>query len=256
MTTIGINGFGRIGRLIFRAIVEQDLLGKDLEVVALNDLVPADNLAYLLKYDSTQGVFPGEVTSEKSRPYLADDDTLVFNGHSIMCLAVRHGPSALPWGKLGCKIVIESTGLFTDATMAKGHLVAGSRKVIISAPAKNEDITIVMGVNHQKYNSSNHHIISNGSCTTNCLAPVVHVLLKEGLWYRRRIDHDCSQLHSDAEDSGWSFAKGLERRAGCVGQHYSVDDRCCQSGGVGHPRAKGQTHRYVFPRTDSHGFRR
>jgi glyceraldehyde 3-phosphate dehydrogenase len=180
MKRIGINGFGRIGRLVFRAIVEQGLLGKDLDVVALNDLVPADNLAYLLKYDSTQGRFQGEVTSEKSRPDLAEDDVLVVNGRRIRCLAVREGPAALPWEELGCEVIIESTGLFTDAQMAKGHLVAGAKKVIISAPAKNEDLTIVMGVNQDKYDPAQHHIISNASCTTNCLAPLVHVLLKEG----------------------------------------------------------------------------
>jgi glyceraldehyde 3-phosphate dehydrogenase len=180
MKRIGINGFGRIGRLVFRAIVEQGLLGKAIDVVALNDLVPADNLAYLLKYDSTQGRFQGEVTSEKSRSDVAEDDVLVVNGHRIRCLAVREGPAALPWEALGCEIIIESTGLFTDAKMAKGHLVAGAKKVIISAPAKNEDITIVMGVNHEKYDPAQHNIISNASCTTNCLAPLVHVLLKEG----------------------------------------------------------------------------
>jgi glyceraldehyde 3-phosphate dehydrogenase len=180
MKRIGINGFGRIGRLVFRAIVEQGLLGKAIDVIALNDLVPADNLAYLLKYDSTQGRFQGEVTSEKSRSDLAEDDVLVVNGHRIQCLAVREGPAALPWEALGCDIIIESTGLFTDAKMAKGHLVAGAKKVIISAPAKNEDITIVMGVNHEKYDAAQHSIISNASCTTNCLAPLVHVLLREG----------------------------------------------------------------------------
>jgi glyceraldehyde 3-phosphate dehydrogenase len=180
MTKIGINGFGRIGRLVFRAIVEQGLLGSEVDVVAVNDLVPADNLAYLLKYDSTQGRFQGEVSSEKSGSDLAEDDTLVVDGHPIRCLAVKEGPSALPWGKLGCEIVIESTGLFTDAGKAKGHLAAGASKVIISAPAKGEDITICMGVNHDKYDPSAHQIISNASCTTNCLAPVVYVLLKEG----------------------------------------------------------------------------
>jgi glyceraldehyde 3-phosphate dehydrogenase len=181
MRKIGINGFGRIGRLVFRAIVEQGLLGKDVEVVALNDLVPADNLAYLLKYDSTQGRFQGEVRSEKSSPELAADDLLVVNGHAIKCLAVKEGPAALPWAKLGCEIVLECTGLFTSGDKAKGHLDAGARKVIISAPAKGEDITICMGVNHQKYDPKGHHIISNASCTTNCLAPVVYVLLREGL---------------------------------------------------------------------------
>src|ERR1700740_1468222 len=180
MTRIGINGFGRIGRLVFRAIVEQGLLGREVDVVALNDIVPADNLAYLLKYDSTQGRFQGEVSSKKSSSDLESDDILVVNGHEIRCLAIKQGPAALPWGKLGCEIVIESTGLFTAAEKAKGHIEAGAKKVLISAPAKGEDITVCMGVNHEKYDASKHHIISNASCTTNCLAPVVHVLLKEG----------------------------------------------------------------------------
>src|SRR5262249_39386616 len=177
---IGINGFGRIGRLVFRALVEQGSLGKALDVVAVNDLVPADNLAYLLKYDSTQGRFNGTIASEKSAPSVGEDDTLVVNGHKIKCLAVKEGPAALPWKQLGVEYVIESTGLFTEAEKAKGHLSAGARKVIISAPAKGEDITIVMGVNHEKYEAGKHNIVSNASCTTNCLAPVVHVLLKEG----------------------------------------------------------------------------
>jgi glyceraldehyde 3-phosphate dehydrogenase len=180
MTKIGINGFGRIGRLVFRALVEQGLLGTEIDVVALNDLVPADNLAYLLKYDSTQGRFSGEVSSEKSNPKLESDDTLVVNGHRIQCLAVKEGPSELPWAKLGCEIVIESTGLFTSADKAKGHLDAGAKRVLITAPAKGEDITVCIGVNHQKYDAAKHRIISNASCTTNCLAPVVYVLLKEG----------------------------------------------------------------------------
>jgi len=176
---VGINGFGRIGRLVFRAIVEQGLLGKSLDVVAVNDLVPADNLAYLLKYDSTQGRFQGEVESQKSTG-ATEDDTLVVDGHKIKCLAVKEGPAALPWKALGVEYVIECTGLFTEAEKARGHIAAGARKVIISAPAKGEDITIVMGVNHEKYDAAKHNIISNASCTTNCLAPVVHVLLKEG----------------------------------------------------------------------------
>jgi glyceraldehyde 3-phosphate dehydrogenase len=180
MTKVGINGFGRIGRLVFRALVEQGLLGTEIDVVALNDLVPADNLAYLLKYDSTQGHFDGEVSSEKSNPKLESDDTLVVNGHRIQCLAVKEGPSELPWAKLGCEIVIESTGLFTSADKAKGHLEAGAKRVLITAPAKGEDITVCIGVNHEKYDATKHRIISNASCTTNCLAPVVYVLLKEG----------------------------------------------------------------------------
>ncbi|PTX99359.1 type I glyceraldehyde-3-phosphate dehydrogenase [Verrucomicrobia bacterium LW23] len=180
MIKIGINGFGRIGRLVFRAIEEQGLLGKSVDVVAVNDLVPADNLAYLLKYDSTQGKLKGEVYSEKSDPSVAEDDVLVVNGHKIKCLAVKEGPAALPWKALGVDLVIEATGLFTEAEKAKGHITAGAKKVLISAPAKGEDVTIVMGVNEDKYDAAKHNIISNASCTTNCLAPIVHVLLKEG----------------------------------------------------------------------------
>ena len=177
---VGINGFGRIGRLVFRAICDQGLLGKEIDVVAVNDLVPADNLAYLVKYDSTQGRAREEVYSKKSSPEVAEDDVLVVDGHEIKCLAIKEGPTALPWKELGVDIVIESTGLFTEGEKAKGHLTAGAKKVIISAPGKNEDITVVVGVNHEKYDPAAHHIISNASCTTNCLAPIVHVLLKEG----------------------------------------------------------------------------
>ncbi|MBP7949238.1 MAG: type I glyceraldehyde-3-phosphate dehydrogenase [Verrucomicrobiales bacterium] len=180
MIKVGINGFGRIGRLVFRAICDQGLLGKEIDVVAVNDLVPADNLAYLVKYDSIQGRAKEAVSSKKSSPELAEDDILVVDGHEIKCLAVKEGPAALPWKALGVDIVIEATGLFTDAEKAKGHIAAGAKKVIISAPGKNEDITVVMGVNHEKYDATAHHVISNASCTTNCLAPVVHVLLKEG----------------------------------------------------------------------------
>ncbi len=177
---VGINGFGRIGRLVFRAICDQGLLGKEIQVIAVNDIVPADNLAYLVKFDSTQGKFPGTVTSKKSKADLAEDDVLVVDGHEIKCLAVKDGPAALPWKALGVDVVVESTGLFTEAAKAKGHLDAGAKKVIISAPAKGEDITIVLGVNDGQYDPAKHNIISNASCTTNCLAPVVHVLLKEG----------------------------------------------------------------------------
>jgi len=176
---VAINGFGRIGRLVFRAMVEQGLVGKDVEVVAVGDIVPADNLAYLLKYDSSQGRFAGTVSSKKSGADKAEDDVLVVNGAEIKVVSAKT-PAELPWKALGVDIVIESTGLFTEAEKAKGHIAAGARKVIISAPAKGEDITIVMGVNHDKYDAKAHQIISNASCTTNCLAPLVHVLLKEG----------------------------------------------------------------------------
>ncbi|MEI8380290.1 MAG: type I glyceraldehyde-3-phosphate dehydrogenase [Planctomycetota bacterium] len=175
---VAINGFGRIGRLVFRAMVEQNLVGNEVEVVAVGDIVPADNLAYLLKYDTTQGRFAGEVGSKKSSPDKAEDDVLIVNGRDIHVVSAK-SPAELPWKQFGVDIVIESTGLFTEAEKAKGHIVAGAKKVIISAPAKGEDITIVMGVNSDKYDASKHHIISNASCTTNCLAPVVHVLLKE-----------------------------------------------------------------------------
>ena len=176
---VAINGFGRIGRLVFRALVEQGLLGTTLDVVAVGDIVPADNLAYLLKYDSTQGKFQGTVGSKKSSPDKTEDDVLIVNGKDILVVSAKT-PADLPWAKLGVQLVIESTGLFTEAEKAKGHIAAGAKKVIISAPAKGEDITVVLGVNDDKLDYANHNIISNASCTTNCLAPLVHVLIKEG----------------------------------------------------------------------------
>ncbi len=176
---IAINGFGRIGRLVFRAMVEQGLVGKDVQVVAVGDIVPADNLAYLLKYDSIQGRFKGTVSSEKSTADKADDDVLIVNGQKMFVVSAKD-PSQLPWKQLGVDVVIESTGLFTDVEKAKGHLAAGAKKVIITAPAKGECPTFVMGVNEGKYDPKLHHVISNASCTTNCLAPIVFVLLKEG----------------------------------------------------------------------------
>ena len=176
---VAINGFGRIGRLVYRAMVEQGLVGENVRVVAVGDIVPADNLAYLLKYDSIQGRFTGTVGSEKSAPDKADDDVLIVNGQKMQVVSAKD-PSQLPWKQLGVDVVIESTGLFTDVEKAKGHLAAGAKKVIITAPAKGECPTIVMGVNEGKYDPKQHHVISNASCTTNCLAPLVHVLLKEG----------------------------------------------------------------------------
>jgi glyceraldehyde 3-phosphate dehydrogenase len=181
---VAINGFGRIGRLVFRALVEQGLLGTTFDVVAVGDIVPADNLAYLLKYDSTQGRFNGTVGSKKSAADKTEDDVLIVNGKDILVVSAKT-PAELPWAKLGVQIVIESTGLFTqcakdDPKSSYGHIKAGAKKVIISAPAKGEDITIVMGVNDDKYDTAKHQLISNASCTTNCLAPVVKVLLQEG----------------------------------------------------------------------------
>jgi glyceraldehyde 3-phosphate dehydrogenase len=176
---VAINGFGRIGRLVFRALVEQGMVGKDIEVVAVGDIVPADNLAYLLKYDSSQGRFNGTVGSKKSVADKPENDVLVVNGQDILVVSAKD-PSQLPWKAMGVDMVIESTGLFTDVEKAKGHLAAGAKKVIISAPAKGDCLTVVMGVNEGKYDAKQHHIVSNASCTTNCLAPLVYVLLKEG----------------------------------------------------------------------------
>jgi len=176
---VAINGFGRIGRLVFRALVEQGLVGKDIEVVAVGDIVPADNLAYLLKYDSIQGRFKGEVSSKKSAADKAEDDVLVVNGKDIKVVSAK-SPAELPWKALGVDLVIESTGLFTDVEKSQGHITAGAKKVIISAPAKGDCLTVVMGVNDDKYDPAKHHVLSNASCTTNCLAPVCYVLLKEG----------------------------------------------------------------------------
>lgn len=167
---VGINGFGRIGRLVFRAIVDQGLLGKVIDVVAINDIVTAENLAYLLKYDSTQGRFQGTIEVE-------GNDTLVINGHKIKCLAIKEGPAALPWKDLKVDIVVESTGLFVDKEKAAGHLTAGAKKVIISAPGKGEMKTVVIGVNDDELTAQDN-IISNASCTTNCLAPVAKVILE------------------------------------------------------------------------------
>jgi glyceraldehyde 3-phosphate dehydrogenase len=161
---IGINGFGRIGRNVYRAARERN---SDLEIVAVNDLTDAATLAHLLKYDSILGRFPGTVK--------ADGDHITIDGARLTVLAERD-PQRLPWGDLGVDIVIESTGFFTDALKARAHIDAGARKVIISAPATNEDITVCMGVNHTAYNPAEHHVVSNASCTTNCLAPVAKVL--------------------------------------------------------------------------------
>jgi glyceraldehyde 3-phosphate dehydrogenase len=163
-TRVGINGFGRIGRQSLKALIER---APDVEVVAVNDLVDAEMNALLFKYDSTYGRFDGEVR--------AGDHSIIVDGREIRILAEKD-PAALPWRDLGVDIVLESTGIFTDADKARAHIDAGAQKVIISAPAKNEDITIVLGVNDASYDPATHHIISNASCTTNCLAPAAKVV--------------------------------------------------------------------------------
>ncbi len=162
---IGINGFGRIGRMVLRAILQS---GKELEVVAVNDLTDPKTLAHLFKYDSVHGRFNGTVTAQA--------DGIGVNGKTVRVLSVKE-PAQLPWKDLGVQVVLESTGLFTQRDKAAGHLTAGAKKVIISAPAKDEDLTIVLGVNHKAYDPKKHHVLSNASCTTNCLVPVVKVIM-------------------------------------------------------------------------------
>ncbi len=166
-TRVGINGFGRIGRNFFRATLAS---GADIEIVGINDLAKPEILAHFLKYDTNLGRFPGTVE--------ATEAGLVINGKEIKVVSERD-PAALPWKELGAEIVIESTGLFTKAEDARKHIDAGAQKVIISAPANGEDITVVMGINENDYDAAQHHVISNASCTTNCLAPLVKVLLDE-----------------------------------------------------------------------------
>ncbi len=179
---VGINGFGRIGRLVFNALVDKGLLGKAIDVVAVVDVsTEAKYFAYQLKYDSIHGKLKAELGTAKSDPSLEHDDILIVNGNKIKCVQATKEPSQLPWKALGVDYVIESTGLFTESEKAKGHLEAGAQKVIISAPAKGDVKTIVLGVNDNEYDAAKHNIVSNASCTTNCLAPVVHVLLKEGI---------------------------------------------------------------------------
>ena len=166
MIKVGINGFGRIGREVFRVA----FTNPEVEIVAVNDLTDAETLAHLLKYDSVHGTFPHEVT--------VDGDYIVVDGKKVKVLA-QTDPAKLPWGELGVEIVVESTGRFTEGPKAAAHIEAGAKKVIISAPAKQEDITIVMGVNEDKYDPAKHNIISNASCTTNCLAPFTKVLMEK-----------------------------------------------------------------------------
>ncbi|BCB83448.1 type I glyceraldehyde-3-phosphate dehydrogenase [Phytohabitans suffuscus] len=181
---VGINGFGRIGRNFFRAVLAS---GADIEIVGANDLTDNATLAHLLKYDSILGRLPYEVK--------ANGDEITVNGKTFKALAERD-PGKLPWGDLGADVVIESTGFFTDGGKAKAHVEAGAKKVIISAPAKNEDVTIVMGVNHEKYDPAQHTVISNASCTTNCLAPMAKVL-HDGLTIERGL---MTTIHAYTQD--------------------------------------------------------
>jgi glyceraldehyde 3-phosphate dehydrogenase len=182
IVNVGINGFGRIGRMVFQSICDQGLLGKDINVVAVVDMATdADYFAYQIKYDSVHGKFKHAVSTKKSDPSKTENDVIVVNGHEILCVPATKSPADLPWKALGVDYVLECTGIFTDSDSAALHIQAGAKKVIISAPGKGDVKTIVMGVNEQEYDAARHNIVSNASCTTNCLAPVVHVLLKEGI---------------------------------------------------------------------------
>ncbi|MFH1475979.1 MAG: type I glyceraldehyde-3-phosphate dehydrogenase [Verrucomicrobiota bacterium] len=178
---VGINGFGRIGRMALQTICDKGLLGTTIDVVAVVDVsTNADYFAYQMKYDSVHGKFKHAITTTKSDASKTENDVLVINGNKIRCVAATKTPGELPWKAMGVKYALECTGLFTDSEKAKGHLAAGAEKVILSAPGKGEVKFLLMGVNENEYDPAKHLIVSNASCTTNCLAPVVHVLLKEG----------------------------------------------------------------------------
>ena len=203
-TRVGINGFGRIGRQSLKALIERS---PDVEVVAVNDLVDTETNALLFKHDSTYGAYPGTVSHT--------DDALIIDGRRIAVLQHKD-PAAIPWGDLGVDIVVESTGVFTDAEKAAAHRAGGAKKVIISAPAKHEDITIVLGVNEAKYDPANHHIISNASCTTNCLAPAAKVV-HEGWGIKRGL---MNTIHSYTNDQRvLDVAHKDPRRARAAGQN-------------------------------------
>ncbi len=248
---VAINGFGRIGRLVFRAMVEQGLVGKDVQVVAVGDIVPADNLAYLLKYDSIQGRFNGTVGSEKSAADKPEDDVLIVNGQKMLVVSAKDPSQYCPGSSWAWIVVIESTGLFTDVEKAKGHLAAGAKKVIITAPAKGDCPTIVMGVNEGKYDPKPHHIVSNASCTTNCLAPIVHVLLKEGFGVEEGLMttiHSYTATQKTVDGPSKKDWKGGRTRGA---EPDSLDHRRGQSRRPGAARSQRQAHRHGLPRADA-----
>lgn len=178
---VGINGFGRIGRMVFQSLCEENLLGTQIDVVAVVDMsTDAEYFAYQMRYDSAHGKAKYTVEATKSSPSVKKPDMLVVNGNKVKLVKAQRNPADLPWKKLGVDYVIESTGLFTAKAKAEGHIKGGAKKVVISAPASGGAKTIVMGVNQHEYQPSTHHVVSNASCTTNCLAPLVHVLVKEG----------------------------------------------------------------------------
>ena len=239
---VGINGFGRIGRQSLKALIER---APDVEVVAVNDLVDTELNALLFKHDSTYGAYPGTVDHT--------EDSLIIDGREIKVLKERD-PATLPWGDLGVDIVLESTGLFTDADKARAHLDAGAKKVIISAPAKGEDITIVLGVNEDRYDPASHDIISNASCTTNCLAPAAKVV-HDRLDDRARADEHDPLVHQRPAHPR-RRPQGPAPRPRRRPEHHPDDDRRGQGAGPRHPRPQGQVRRVQPARPDADRERR
>ena len=242
MTRIGINGFGRIGRQTLKAILERH--PDTLEVVAINDLAPTATNAHLFKYDSTYGRFDGEVTHT--------DTEIQVNGHAIRAFSEKD-PAALPWKDLGVEMVIESTGIFTDATKAHAHLDGGARKVIITAPAKNEDVTLVLGVNEGTYDPDRHHIVSNASCTTNGLALPAKVI-----WDSFGIEHGMmTTVHASTNDQNVLDVVPQGPAPGPIGrpEHHPHHHRRGEGAGARDPRAEGPLRRFLAARPDPHGER-
>ncbi len=243
---VGVNGFGRIGRNFFRALDAQQALGanKDIEIVAVNDLTDNATLAHLLKFDSILGRLPYDVSLE-------GDDTIVVGSTKIKALEVKAGPAELPWGDLGVDVVVESTGIFTNAAKAKGHLDAGAKKVIISAPATDPDITIVIGVNDDKYDGS-QNIISNASCTTNCLGPLAKVLNDEfGI-----VKGLMTTIHAYTQDQNLQDGPhGDLRRARAAALNIvPTSTGAAKAIGLVLPELKGKLDGYALAGADPHGF--
>jgi len=232
---VGINGFGRIGRMVFRAAIQNF---NDIEIVAINDLLEPDYLAYMLKYDSVHGRFKGEVS--------VDNGMLVVNGKKIR-LTQERDPSALKWNDVGADVVIEATGLFLDKPTAEKHLAAGAKKVLLSAPSKDDTPMFVYGVNHATY--AGQTIVSNASCTTNCLAPVAKVL-NDKWGIKRGLMTTVHAATATQKNRRWPVQQRLARRTRHFGKHHPQQHRGGQSRGRGDSCAEQKTHRYVVPRAN------
>ena len=252
---VAINGFGRIGRLVFRALVEQGLLGNDARCRRRRRYRAGGQPGLPAEVRLHPGPLQRHRRLEEVRRRQGRRRRAVVNGKDIHVVSAKT-PAELPWAKLGVDLVIESTGLFTDAEKAKGHITAGAKKVIISAPAKGEDITVVMGVNDDKYDPAKHHIISNASCTTNCLAPIVHVLLKEGFGIEEGL---MTTIHSYTATQ--KTVDGPSKKDWKGGRSAAINiipstTGAAQGVGARLPRSEGQAHRHVVPRADADRFGR